>query len=92
MSRIADCGAVAVRDTRRLSDLRNERSPEAPPTIGERIAAQRLAGTDASRALHSSRCALKQNNKALGQNSAITFEQDSSGNHPTAVCASGDPR
>jgi len=35
--------------------------------------------------LHSSRCAREQNSSALGQNSAITFEHDSSGSHPTAV-------
>ena len=35
--------------------------------------------------LHSSGCAREQNSSALGQNSAITFEQDSSGSHPTAV-------
>jgi len=42
-------------------------------------------------ALHSSRCAREQNSSALGQNSAMTFAQDSSGSHPTNVLLSGRP-
>lgn len=46
---------------------------------------------DACPVLHSSRCAREQNSSALGQNSAMTFAQDSSGSHPTAVLLSGWP-
>ncbi len=83
--RFADAGAASRGAPRGPERSRNELAPVAPAALGNGLDVQRRARPDALPRPPLVQVRPEQNSRALGQNSAITFEQDSSGSHPTTA-------